>query len=956
MEDTEKPNFQRQATIKIIQAKEGFCAVGGIRFEGFLRLHKAMELRALVHPEEYAHENWKRQTQWLSALKEPTYQYQTQKFARQFELRFISQPGEYSAKIELLLLVNISAESQKNLKAACRHQVADLNHHLCVYFPEYKWQIITQTEKLNEYLDPFLVQTCAEVYRETEAFPLAQIQKHEQKSIGFQPVTTKQSPISRNCSRGTTLPYFTQNEVRLDTSSYRICTSSQTHRESALDSPNTQAKSRLSEKGSKQSIFLETAKRGEKVSRNSKLRYIPMIASYQVHIQGWSKLAIYIQQLDIPICVRICLKPTKLAEDEEQGFQALLGELYKLQQSKSSKGAEILPFQKHLHALLGLVSERLLALQSSAFEVRTQLASPDQLSQGIVECFGSSLTSEQTAKDQKESSTGESGYQFKMFSQKKAHCKTLRILEPFENIMGEYPNQLESSLQRLQYLMDLQEAQTAFHMPFPEQDSATGFTEFSLQETAAPQSLSTEGCQIGYNQFRQRKRPIFLSEKERFRHAYLVGQTGAGKSTLCENMILEDIKRGKGLAVFDPHGDLVEEILQKIPKDRANDVIYLDPADAKHPFGINILEYQDQDQKHFVVQELISIIERIFDTKYTGGSSVTGPMFYHYLRMGLLYVMSDPGYPTTLMHFYKFFAVPDYYKNFNIKKSKDPLLESFAKSETFNFKRGSDSTFSSYIITKFDQFLSDPLIRNIVCQPKSTLDFDQIMNDQKILLVNLSKGRLGELNSRFLGMLMISKLYMATLKRAHLAEDKRADFFLYVDEFQNLASTHFENLLAEARKYKVGLVLANQSISQIPEDIANALLGNVGTTISFRISPKDAEKLKPLLTPTFSERDLTTLPNWQTIVKTTAGSYCPPFTMHTHPAPNHKDQQSAKWYKVQSQTYYCQKRSTIESYLDNMDQELKNYQLKYGFQDTQEVDTNPYRRARARRARRQRDS
>jgi hypothetical protein len=381
---------------------------------------------------------------------------------------------------------------------------------------------------------------------------------------------------------------------------------------------------------------------------------------------------------------------------------------------------------------------------------------------------------------------------------------------------------------------------------------------------------------------------VFLTERDRRQHVYIVGQTGTGKTTLLKTMIVADMVAGKGLAVIDPHGDLFDELLTHIPKERINDVVILDPTDMEYPVGLNMLECPNEEMRHFVVREMRAIMERLIRDQYEhAAAEVAGPAFYQHMQMNMLLAMSNPDDPGTLLEFYEIFQHEDYWRRWVPLRWTEPQLERWTKQNLPNIdytKRYNDTmTWGEYLSSKFDDFVFDPKLRLIFGQKRSTIDLRRIMDEGKILLVNLAKGELTEANARFLGMVLMAKVMAAAMSRAELPVERRRMFYLYVDEFQSLATQSFVLLLSEARKFGLGLILANQFLSQIKDErIVQAIFGNVGTLISFRVGQADAQLLEPLFAPFFDRFDLSNLPNWHACVKTTVGGQVvTPFTLRT---------------------------------------------------------------------------
>ncbi len=359
---------------------------------------------------------------------------------------------------------------------------------------------------------------------------------------------------------------------------------------------------------------------------------------------------------------------------------------------------------------------------------------------------------------------------------------------------------------------------------------------------------------IGENVFRNNTTPIRYKDADRLRHMYMVGKTGSGKSSLFLQMCLQDILAFKGVCFIDPHGDAINWLLSRIPKGRLEDVVVIKPGDVNFPVGLNLLEVSAGENSSFLVSELINIFYRLFDPEKTG---IIGPQFEHWLRNGALTVMADPN-GGTLLEIPKLFSDKKF-ESYKRQFIKDPLVMEFWQSQmskTSDFHR---SEMLNYFTSKFGQFMGVETCRNIVGQTNSTINFQEIINKEKILLVDLSKGSLGELTSKFLGLVLLAKLQSAVLSRAQIGEGERIPFYLYVDEFQNFTTDTFLSMLAESRKYGLAVHVTNQYITQLPEAVRKAVLASVGTTLSFQVGAEDAEILLPEFSP-FSLEDLTNLP------------------------------------------------------------------------------------------------
>jgi hypothetical protein len=380
------------------------------------------------------------------------------------------------------------------------------------------------------------------------------------------------------------------------------------------------------------------------------------------------------------------------------------------------------------------------------------------------------------------------------------------------------------------------------------------------REAPPPENLPKEGILLGDSLFRGDMKPVYMTDEDRRRHIYIIGQTGTGKTTFIQNMAKEDIQSGKGLAIIDPHGELVENALSFVPKERLDDVIYFNAADLARPVGMNMLDYNFDrpEEKTFIVNEMINIFDKLYDLKTTGG-----PMFEQYMRNALLLMMEDmPNEPATLIEVPRIFSDPAYRAR-KLARIKNPVVVDFWEKEAT--KAGGDASLANmtpYITSKFTTFISNDYMRPIVGQPKSAFNFREIMDSGKILLVNLSKGRIGDLNAQLLGLIITGKLLMAALSRADIAEGAaRRDFYLYIDEFQNFATDSISTILSEARKYRLDLVVAHQFIAQLDEKIRDSVFGNVGSILAFRVGPQDAEFLEKQFEPVFSRNDLINIDN-----------------------------------------------------------------------------------------------
>lgn len=414
-----------------------------------------------------------------------------------------------------------------------------------------------------------------------------------------------------------------------------------------------------------------------------------------------------------------------------------------------------------------------------------------------------------------------------------------------------------------------------------------------------------DGPYLGWNDYRSQQTVVRIAPDDRRRHIYVIGQTGTGKSTFLQEMIRQDVEMGHGVAVLDPHGDLVEYTLAHIPQHRWKDVILFDPADIERPIGINMLEAFSIEERDFVVQEMMSIFYKLFPPE------TMGPMFEHNMRNGMLTLMADPEEPGTLVEIPRIFTDKEFMKR-KVAKVIDPVVKAFWEKEMAQTSDFHKSEMLGYLVSKVGRFIENSMMRNIIGQSKSGINFAQIMNERKILLANLSKGKVGEVNANLLGLMIVGKLQLTAMRRAYMPENERVDFYLYLDEFQNFTTDSIATILSEARKYRLSLVMAHQFIAQLSDKIKAAVFGNVGTMIMFRVGVEDAEFLKPQLAPLFGGRDLINLDNHNAYVKLMfKGQTSRPFNMKTYP-PVPGNAETVKVVKNLSRMTYGQEREVVE--------------------------------------------
>lgn len=452
------------------------------------------------------------------------------------------------------------------------------------------------------------------------------------------------------------------------------------------------------------------------------------------------------------------------------------------------------------------------------------------------------------------------------------------------------------------------ELATIFHLPSKTMESSTPVDRSAIREVAAPQSLANQGLIFGSNMFHGQERVVKLADDDRRRHVYIVGQTGTGKSTILHNLIVQDMAMGKGLCFIDPHGDTAEELLAKVPAHRAEDVIYFNPADTQMPLGLNILQFDRPEQKDFIIQETIAMLYKLYDPQQQG---IIGPRFEQWYRNATLTLMADPE-GATFIEVPKIFTDNDYLKQ-KFKYVTDPIVQDFWLKEMAQTSDYHKSEMLGWFVSKFGAFAQNEILRNIIGQRQSSLNLRQVMDEGKILIVNLSKGLVGELNSKLLGMIFVIKIQAAAMSRSDTPEDKRRDFSLYVDEFQNFSTDSFATILSEARKYHLSLIVANQFIGQLNEQIRDAVFGNVGSILSYRVGPEDAEFLAKQLTPTFDAADIINMPNHRAAMRIiSGGSVLTPFSIKMLPKIGQDDMKLQAAVKELSRAKYGRSKAQVE--------------------------------------------
>lgn len=606
--------------------------------------------------------------------------------------------------------------------------------------------------------------------------------------------------------------------------------------------------------------------------------------------------------------VSVRIAPTVLRADEEQALEALLEqcETY-LQGIEGVKPPTLVApvMSAPLTRLRNGVAGQLEALLDAVLMVRIQVASPVPVERLLLRSIGVELS----RSFDPEGFAG--GFDLPVSTGAKGSAVALR-----EAVVEMAPADIApAALGRWRQLFSPREAVAAFRLPTSDGADFPGMVHRFHRTVAAPLAprkvVAPSGTLgLGVNRHRGVELPVALDPAVRRRHCYVVGMTGVGKSTLLEEMILQDIAAGRGVCVLDPHGDLVEAVAARVPVERIEDVIYLDPADRGFPVGVNMLECRSEEERYHLIQELLAIFEKQFGKD----PSIVGPIFQSTLTHALKLLTANPADPGTLADVGRVLADKRAHERW-LPFVKNPESRHYWE-KVFPSLNMFHENGIGYFTSKVEQFVNDPLLRNIFCQPRSTIDFRAVFDQQKVMLVDLCKGRLGERNAAFLGMILVGKLQVAALSRADLPAEERSDFFLYADEFQNVATDNFRTLLSEARKFGLCLVIANQFLGQLDDGMRAAVLGNVGTLIAFRVGAEDARLLDDVFAPSLGQRDLMALPYWNAYVSTLAGQQVlAPFSLATRKGTGVVEDGQLAQIRKGSRRQYAKPRAYVESLL-----------------------------------------
>jgi len=467
------------------------------------------------------------------------------------------------------------------------------------------------------------------------------------------------------------------------------------------------------------------------------------------------------------------------------------------------------------------------------------------------------------------------------------------------------------------FVLNSEEMTGIYHFPLSTTETPN-IRWLMAKKAPAPINIPTQGLFMGYNIYRGEKKEIRIKREDRRRHMYIVGMTGTGKSWFAEGLVMQDIANGEGVCFIDPHGDAIDHILERIPKNRAEDVILFDPADLTRPLGLNMLEYDSPEQKTFVINEVMNIFDKLYDLRQTGG-----PMFEQYFKNACHLIMDDPASGSTLLEVPKVLADEDFRK-YKLSKCKTPVVKEFWEKQAL--KAGGEASLQNmvpYITSKLTPFLTNEFMRPIIAQQKSSLNFRKAMDGQKIILAKLSKGKIGETNAYLLGMIIVGKILMSALSRGDMPEKERKDFYLYIDEFQNFLTDSMQIILSEARKYRLCLTMVHQYIGQLIKGgdtkFKDSIFGNVGTKIAYRVGVDDAEVLTKEFAPVFNEYDFLNMPKYNAFVKLLIDNANPPaFNMAAVDFNNISGIQSAnpelaKFIKELSRLKYGKDKNSIEN-------------------------------------------
>jgi hypothetical protein len=464
------------------------------------------------------------------------------------------------------------------------------------------------------------------------------------------------------------------------------------------------------------------------------------------------------------------------------------------------------------------------------------------------------------------------------------------------------------------------ELATIFHFPDAKYNPIPIIKWLQYKILPLPVNAPREGLLLGLNRFRGEEQKVYMKKHDRSRHHYIIGKSGAGKSALLSFMARQDIQNGEGICMIDPHGDLIEDVLRYIPKERARDVIVFNPADTERPMGLNLLEANSPEQKDRASLDAMNIFIKLF------GNEIFGPRIQHYFRNGCLTLMDDENEGATLIDLPRLF-VDEAFQKYKVDKCKNTVVKQFWENEMAKTGAREKEEMIPYFSSKFGPFITNTTMRNIIGQPKSAFNIREMMDSGKILLVNLSKGKIGDINAQLLGLIFVNKISMAAMSRADIPEDQRRDFFLYVDEFQNFATDAFADILSEARKYRLSLIMAHQYIAQLQNTsdmtyekqpkLRDAVFGNVGTMMSFKVGAEDGEYLEKEYAPDLTQQDIIGIANYKAYCKLNIDNATSrPFSLETIWDTTGKNDKVAEIIKKYSRLKYGRKQEFVDQEIE----------------------------------------
>jgi hypothetical protein len=489
------------------------------------------------------------------------------------------------------------------------------------------------------------------------------------------------------------------------------------------------------------------------------------------------------------------------------------------------------------------------------------------------------------------------------------HVNEKKVVKEF--IYRHFKKPWPQKLRRKKIVLSSDELASLFHLPNVRYNKTPNIAWQNYKISPPPHNIPKEGLLLGHNTYRGETKEIRMKNEDRFRHFYVIGQTGTGKSSIFQVMIRQDLANGHGLAIVDPHGSLIDDVLPFIPRNRADDVIYFNPADLERPLGLNMLEGESWEEKELVALDAMNIMIKLFNEE------IFGPRIQDYFRNGCLTLMSDPegGSLTDIVRLF----TDDDFQRMKVQHVTNPIVRSFWENQMAKTGAREKQEMIPYFAAKFGQFVTNTMMRNIIGQTKSAFDFMKVMQEGKILLMNLSKGEVGEINSKLLGLIIVSKIQMAALRRQRVPKEERRDFYLYIDEFQNYITDSIESILSEARKYRLSLNMAHQYIGQLEgpdgkSKVKDAVFGNVGTMMCYKIGAQDAEYMAKEMAPVFSDQDLINLDKYKAVMKLSIDTQpSRPFSITpVNPYLEKGDVEGAEAFKQLSRLKYGRDREFVE--------------------------------------------